>query len=104
VNAAIVNHDLDTAQELIAVVESFGLPIQAPGLPRRYAFGLVPVRDAFIAWTNALHLKTNLMQPVDSGTTAWKLTIHLGTIVFLVLLALAWIHQPRWQASKQTQG
>jgi hypothetical protein len=47
--AARVHGDLDVADALLGAVEMVGLPVELGGR-RVYAFGKLPVGDAFIAW------------------------------------------------------
>ena len=50
--AALAHGDDDVAAALFATPEMAGLPIEVSGA-RRYALGLVPVGDAFLAWARS---------------------------------------------------
>jgi hypothetical protein len=51
--AAIAHGDEHVANALLATAEVFGLPIEIKGR-RRYALGLLPVGDAFLAWARTV--------------------------------------------------
>lgn len=53
VAAARAHGDLTLATDLVRQAEVAGIPIQVAG-ERRYAFGLLPVGDAFLAWARSV--------------------------------------------------
>ncbi len=55
--AARVNGDRDLATAIGSEGELLGLPIGLPG-SKRYAFGLMPIGDAFVVWSSTARLLT----------------------------------------------
>lgn len=66
--AARVHGDHELARALLGIVDAAGMPIQIGGR-RRYAGGLVPLGDAFIAWARSSPLAS------ASGADAWPLRL-----------------------------
>jgi hypothetical protein len=52
IGAARANGDLDLAAAILHEADVFGLPLTLGG-ERRYAFGALPIGDAFVAWARA---------------------------------------------------
>ncbi len=89
--AARLHGDRELAAALYGTMESLGLPLTLSG-QKRYALGIVPVGDAFIAWS------TGAQRWAPSGPAApsprlpspgWRLPMHALTV--LVFGALFWI-------------
>jgi hypothetical protein len=91
--AAQAHGDYEVVNALIPASEAVGLPLTL-GASKRYAFGIVPVGDAFLVWA-----KTSspwVAQAVTRNTPAlpvivnpaWRLPFHLVTLLLLVPLWL----------------
>ncbi|WP_067813210.1 hypothetical protein [Nocardia inohanensis] len=79
---ARVNGDGSLAAALGSEGELLGLPITLPG-SKRYAFGLLPIGDAFVAWSaTARPFTTAPLTPMESGVRWW------WRLPWLVLLLL----------------
>ena len=87
--AARVHGDLEMANVLLGVVEAFGFPLQFRSR-RRYAAGLLPVGDAFLAWSRSSALP-------EAGTgegwvrivpRAWYVPFHLVSVLVCGLVFL----------------
>ena len=94
--AARVHGDLELANILLGAVEAAGLPLQIWG-QRRYAGGLIPIGDAFIAWSRS----SAVPAAVAGGDWArlvprgWYMPFHLLSVllcgvVFLRARYLLW--------------
>ncbi|MFC9964756.1 hypothetical protein ACFVH4_10995 [Nocardia ignorata] len=83
--AARVNGDDTLARALAAEGELLGLPIDLPG-SKRYALGLVPIGDAFVAWSSTARLLT--AEP-PSATYELRWWWRLPWLTVLTLIALA---------------
>ena len=97
--AALAHGDEATARTLLQAGEVVGLPVQLAGT-RRYAGGLVPVGDAFLAWTRTTPPSPHATRWSPALPRRWAWPLHLGTLA----LALGWIaslrprrdaHRPR---------
>ncbi len=83
--AARVHGDGRLAGILLGVVEMAGVPFQLTGT-RRYAGGMVPVGDAFIAWSRSSPVGTSEWRPLLPQL--WYLPVHLVSVLLLTLLAI----------------
>jgi len=90
--AARVHGDESLARVLLGAVEVGGMPIQLGGR-RRYAGGLLPVGDAFIAWSRSSPLVAKReiggwesLLPVWWAVPAHALSAILGVLVLLPVL------------------
>lgn len=100
--AARVNGDQSLAKALGSAGELVGLPLTLPG-SKRYAFGLVPIADAFLAWSATARLLT-APQPTarDDGLHWWWRAPWLA--ILAILAAAPWVgrlvsgaqHLRRW--------
>lgn len=87
--AARVNGDPELAAALGSEGELLGLPLTLPG-SKRYAFGLVPIGDAFVVWSaTARPLTTPFVPARDYGLRWWW---RIPWLLLLGVLALApWV-------------
>ncbi|MEU6712089.1 hypothetical protein ABZ897_11490 [Nonomuraea sp. NPDC046802] len=86
--AAQVHGDAPLAEALAAYGELAGLPFDTPWT-KRYAFGLLPIGDAFLAWSKTARPWMRAWPPPAPGITPWWRAPLLSA---LVLLAVApWI-------------
>jgi hypothetical protein len=89
IGAAQVNGDFEVVNALLPASEAVGLPIHF-GESKRYAFGLMPVGDAFLAWAKT---SQPWVAPRESGAWArivspgWRLPFHAAS---LALITLTW--------------
>ena len=87
--AARANGDAVLATDLSREAELIGLPVSGAGM-RRYAFGALPVGDAFLAWARTRPL-------ADPGTATveptprpwWPLYLGMCLLPAALLTALA---------------
>jgi hypothetical protein len=97
VGAARVNSDPALADAYLNVGEALALPVHL-GDQKRYAFGLLPIGDAFLAWVKSSTAwtfePTNQAWP-PSVAWGWRLPVHGLT---LAIVALAW--WPIWRRRK----
>ena len=81
--AAIAHGDDELATSLLATAELAGMPIEIAG-GRRYAGGVLPVGDAFLAWARS----TSLVSPEASFDPVvprwWRIPIHVLSLGVLV--------------------
>lgn len=93
IGAAQVHGDVELARPLLQVGEAFGLPVRW-NHRKRYAAGLVPVGDAFLAWSKTAMPWTT---PYPAGSHApvvgrwWRLPTHALSLGLMMLL---WL--PMW--------
>ncbi|MDH3206707.1 MAG: hypothetical protein OEO79_08845 [Gemmatimonadota bacterium] len=83
--AARVHGDLRLAEILLGVVEMVGVPIQG-WRTRRYGGGMVPVGDAFVAWSRSSPI--GLSEWPSILPRLWHLPVHLVSGLLLTLLAI----------------
>jgi hypothetical protein len=93
IGAARVNGDDSLADALSGLGELAGAPINTPH-GKRYAFGLLPIGDAFLAWA---HTAEPWVSPKPSAPPAavgplWKAPL---TVVLLLLAGGLWIRKPK---------
>lgn len=72
VAAARANGDSELATHLVRQAEIAGVPIEYAG-QRRYALGLLPVGDAFLAWARSVPIGSSGEAPRDSPRPMWSL-------------------------------
>lgn len=89
--AAQVNGDYNLTNVTVPAIEPLGVPI-ATATDKRYAFGLVPVGDAFLVWAKnsspwiaATSPSSNFPQLAPSW---WRVAIHLTGLLLIFLLWL----------------
>lgn len=90
--AARLQGDDALADPIFNVGEALGMPISFGGA-KRYAFGLLPIGDAFVAWAKSAVPLTvtpsiQLQNPPPLVSPGWRIPIHLVTGVFLLILWL----------------
>ncbi|TPW17182.1 MAG: hypothetical protein FD129_474 [bacterium] len=83
--AAIAHGDEELASSLLATPDMTGFPIELAG-QRRYAGGLVPVGDAFLAWarTTPAGPRTTAYPPIMPAW--WRLPFHAVSAVASALM------------------
>ena len=84
--AARRNGDADLAATLDHEAEYLGLPLEWSG-ERRFAFGLLPVGDAFVAWARGVPLKP-VPSPVAPQPQWWW---HALVLLLPAALAGGWL-------------
>jgi hypothetical protein len=93
IGSAQIQGDLEVANALIPASEAVGLPLSL-GDSKRYAFGLMPVGDAFLVWAKTssrwvaspASLNTPTLPVIVSPW--WRMPFHFVT---LILLGLLWL-------------
>lgn len=86
--AARVHGDRELAAALGAEGELLGMPVNLPG-SKRYAFGAVPIGDAFVVWSSTARLLVGEPGVADAGVRWWW---RLPWLLVLGLIAVApWI-------------
>ncbi len=97
IGAAQVHGDRETASAMIAAGEAVGFPIEWSGR-KVYAFGLLPVGDAFLAWAKA---SRSWMRPAaDAGLPPlvagwWRLPFHAAAFMMVFSLWLPFFRKRR---------
>jgi hypothetical protein len=88
IGTARVLGDEPLSRGLTQAAESAGLPLEWSGR-RRYAFGLLPVGDAFLVWSQTSRPWTGPAPdpPPPTLPAWWRLPWH----VTLLLIPLAWL-------------
>ena len=84
--AARVHGDHRLAEILLGAVEVAGVPLQF-GKTRRYVGGIVPVADAFIAWSRSSPLGAFEWAP-NILPRGWHLPFHMFSVLLFGLLAI----------------
>lgn len=86
--AARVHEDAALADPLLDVGEALGMAVELGG-QKRYALGVLPVGDAFLAWAKSDQLWNGSPQPTSLAAPFpawWRLPIHAVTLALLVVL------------------
>ena len=84
--AAQVHGDREVADVLIDVSEAAGLPIHWGGA-KRYAFGLLPVGDAFLVWAKSSRpwvAAWSAASPPPIVASKWRLPLHAATLLISI--------------------
>jgi hypothetical protein len=89
IGAAQVNGDAGLAAALAGYVELAGLPIDTPWT-KRYAFGLLPIGDAFLAWSKTMQPWVGPTPLPPPAIITWWWRMPLLSILF-VLGAAPWL-------------
>ncbi|MGX1811277.1 hypothetical protein ACWIGI_36615 [Nocardia sp. NPDC055321] len=84
--AARVNGDESLATALGSAGELLGLPLTLPS-SKRYAFGLVPIGDAFVVWSATARTITAEAQPARAEGLPWWWRLPWLTVLGLGALA-----------------
>ncbi len=81
--------DFDRCYRIENSIDALGFPFDLGG-KRRYAFGTMPMADAFLVWSRLVSLYTQNIPPVTIGAdhSGWRVPFH---ITILVLLFAAWL-------------
>ncbi|MBC7304766.1 MAG: hypothetical protein H5T78_27950 [Nocardia sp.] len=82
--AARVNGDSDLAAAIGAEGELLGLPIGLPG-SKRYAFGSMPIGDAFVVWSSTARLLTEPATLVERELRWWWRLPWLGVLLLIAI-------------------
>ncbi len=88
VAAARVEGDNELADAMLNVGEALGMPIEVGG-NKRYALGVLPTGDAFLAWAKSATPWTFTPTPItfpELVSSWWRLPIHAVTLIVLIIL------------------
>lgn len=89
IGAAQVNHDAPLAAALANYGELAGVPLDTPWT-KRYAFGLLPVGDAFLAWSKTARPWVAPIPPAPPAQLSWWWRTPLLALL-AVLGAAPWL-------------
>lgn len=89
IGAAQVNHDAPLAAALARYGELAGLPLDTPWT-KRYALGLLPIGDAFLAWSKTARPWVAQTPPAPPAGISWWWRVPLLTLL-IVLGAAPWL-------------
>lgn len=101
VAAARVAGDDELADAMLNVGEALGIPVEFSG-SKRYAFGVLPTGDAFLAWAKSAAPWTFTPQPMNLPVLAawwWRLPIHA---VSLLVVGLVWLVGRKLKGRRQS--
>jgi len=84
--AARANGDLGLATTLDREAEVFGLPLEWSG-QRRFAFGVMPVGDAFVAWARTVPVRGAGASAVSPPTPLWPVWVGIPVVTLLASVA-----------------
>lgn len=93
--------DTDLAQSLDREAELLGLPLRWAG-QRRYALGVLPVGDAFLAWARSRPRGTDL--DTDRPEPWWPVLLVLAAVPALVVGPLLWADRRRIRRRSRLGG
>ncbi|MEV6335425.1 hypothetical protein AB0M12_11990 [Nocardia vinacea] len=85
IGAARVHGDRSLAGPLTGLGESLGIPVTL-GNTKRYAFGALPIGDAFLAWSYAAPLPTTATSFPPVVPWWWRIPWHTLALTFLTAL------------------
>ncbi|WP_156371068.1 hypothetical protein [Nocardia arizonensis] len=85
IGAARAHGDLSLSGPLTGLGESLGVPVTL-GDSKRYAFGALPIGDAFLAWSFAAPLATTATSFPPVVHRWWRIPWHVLTAAVLTLL------------------
>lgn len=88
--AAQTQGDREVGDTLLRAAEAVGLPLRWDGA-KRYAFGLMPVGDAFLVWAKTSSPWVASWEPAGAPqivNQGWRLPLH---IVALLIVLMAWL-------------
>ncbi|MFD4457291.1 hypothetical protein [Nocardia sp. NPDC058480] len=98
--AARVNGDRDLAAAIGAEGELLGLPVSLPG-SKRYAFGLMPIGDAFVAWSSTARILIEPTTAFEQDVRWWWRLPWLGMLILIAIAPWAWtlagLARHRWR-------
>lgn len=98
---AFIHGDRELGEAFVHIGESAGLPVSL-GNTKRYAFGLLPVGDAFLVWSQTAMPLTAQLRPAsfpDVLVEWWRLPLHLLSLGLLVLLLI-----PEWRRRRAAKA
>ncbi|WP_446225324.1 hypothetical protein ACTWPB_09635 [Nocardia sp. IBHARD005] len=105
--AARVNGDRALAAAIGAEGELLGLPLSLPG-SKRYAFGLMPIGDAFVAWSSTARSLTEPTTALEPDLRWWWRLPWLGILTLMAIAPWAWTlagcARRRWSAPETVTG
>lgn len=81
--AARVNGDASLARALANYAEVAGVPVTTPW-SKRYAFGLVPIGDAFLLWSNTARPWVAELPPAPPSAISWWWRLPLLSLFIVV--------------------
>ncbi|MFD3509148.1 hypothetical protein [Nocardia sp. NPDC058666] len=87
--AARVNGDRDLAAAIGSEGELLGLPLSLPG-SKRYAFGLMPIGDAFVVWSSTARLLTEPTTAAERDLRWWWRLPWLGVLALIAIAPWTW--------------
>jgi hypothetical protein len=95
--SARANNDLTTADAFFDTGEALGLPLEWSE-SKRYALGLLPIGDAFLAWAKSVPITaTTPVIPVINPL--WRWPVHLISLLLITILWLPYIRARRRKGS-----
>ena len=95
--AARVQGDDRLAGALAGLAEVTGVPVDTPGT-RRYAFGVLPIGDAFVAWSKTARPWVSAAPAGPPPDLAWWWPLPILTVLFA---AAALATRVAWRAARQ---
>ncbi|MGY0501962.1 hypothetical protein ACWZHB_26040 [Nocardia sp. FBN12] len=87
--AARVHGDRDLASAIGAEGELLGLPVSLPG-SKRYAFGLLPIGDAFVVWSSTARPLTEPTTVLEQDLRWWWRLPWLGMLILIAIAPWVW--------------
>jgi len=85
--AAIAHGDEELAMKLLATADMTGFPIELVG-KRRYAGGLIPVGDAFLAWSRTAPVGPQENRYAPIMPRWWRLPFHALSLVTTISMLI----------------
>lgn len=105
--AALASGDRALADPVLHTGEFLGLPVTWSGT-KRYAFGQLPVGDAFLVWAKTARPWTTASSSAPLPPVVapwWRLPLHVPALALLALIWLPvwgpWLRRPRTRKTKQ---
>ncbi|MFD4353973.1 hypothetical protein ACFWPX_15570 [Nocardia sp. NPDC058518] len=89
VGAARMNGDRTLAAAIGSEGELLGVPIDLPW-SKRYAFGLLPIGDAFVVWSSTARLLTEPPTEVEHESRWWWRLPWLGVLGLVAIAPWGW--------------
>lgn len=86
---AIAIGDMEWAESLEQMIEMLGVPVTW-NKQKCYIGGVLPVADAFLAWSKSAHLRAAFRKSSSVGAAPrwWRLPTHAASLLIVVLLVL----------------
>lgn len=92
--------DTTFARALESSIRFFGFPLRIDGRTR-FAFGQMPVADAWIAWARTSAPIPSVQTPRWTVSPWWTIWIHVGSILVLLLAWTPWVVPKRRQLTSR---